>query len=311
MHFVHVPRPAGADLPAVLFLHGASSNLRDQMVPFLPMFEGRAELLFVDRPGLGWSERGPAGCNHTPTEQARTIAALMDHLGMEQAIVVGHSFGGAVAAAFAVAQPTKTAGLVFLAAASHPWPGAGTSWYNRLTSVPVVGFLFSELFALPGGWARLPAAVACVFAPNALPDRYAEATAIPLILRPASFRANARDVEGLFRHVSAIASLYREITVPTVVISGNRDTVVYEEIHSEGLARDIPGAELVWVDNLGHKPDWVAPDLVVAAVARVAGQSVDLGAVARDVEARIAGDQHNVGRCPEPSGAAPTEPLTQ
>ena len=50
-----------------------------------------------------------------------------------------------------------------------------------------------------------------------------------------------------------------------------RDTVVYEEIHSLGLARDIPGAELVWVNNLGHKPDWIAPDLVVAAIEKLGG----------------------------------------
>ena len=81
----------------------------------------------------------------------------------------------------------------------------------------------------------------------------------------ATFRANAIDVEGLYRYALANAPRYREIQAPTVVISGDADTVVYEEIHSAGLARDIPGAELVWVSNLGHKPDWIAPDLVVAA----------------------------------------------
>ena len=67
------------------------------------------------------------------------------------------------------------------------------------------------------------------------------------------------------------------------------DTVVYEEIHSLGLERDIPGVELVWVRNLGHKPDWIAPDLVAAAVEKVAGVEVDLQTLGREVEARIAG----------------------
>ena len=60
IHFVHVPAPADADLPPIVFIHGASANLRDQMVPLRPLLEGRAEMLFFDRPGLGWSERGPA-----------------------------------------------------------------------------------------------------------------------------------------------------------------------------------------------------------------------------------------------------------
>ena len=95
------------------------------------------------------------------------------------------------------------------------------------------------------------------------------------VLRPGAFRANAIDVAGLYDHVVEAAPRYSGIAAPTVVISGNRDTVVYEEIHSEGLARDIPGAELVWVDNLGHKPDWIAPDLIVAAIEKVAGKPVE------------------------------------
>ena len=82
-----------------------------------------------------------------------------------------------------------------------------------------------------------------------------------------------------------------------MVISGDRDKVVYAHIHSVGLARDIPGAELVWVHNLGHKPDWIASDLVVGAIEKVAGGDVDLEAMARTVEARIAGDAYGVGKC--------------
>lgn len=288
LHHVHVPAVAGADLPAIVFIHGASGNLLDQMVPLRPLLEGRAQMLFLDRPGHGWSERGAR--NGDPFEQADTIAALMDHHGIGSAIIVGHSFGGAVAAAFALAHPDRTAGLVFAAAATHPWPGAGTAWYYSLSSVPVLGRLFTETLAWPGGSLSMRSASRCVFAPNPMPESYLEQAGIPLVLRPYSFRWNAADVAGLHDHVVAAAPRYREIAAPTVVISGNSDTVVYEEIHSQGLADDIPGAELVWVDNLGHKPDWVAPDLIVAAIEKMAGLPVDLGTAATRVENRIAGD---------------------
>ena len=120
IHYVHVPSPAAPDLPPIVFIHGASANLKDQMLPVRPLLEGRAELLFFDRPGHGWSERG-AGQNETPFGQARTLAALMDRLGIEQAIIVGHSYGSAAAAAFALAYPDKTRGLVLLA--RPPIPG--------------------------------------------------------------------------------------------------------------------------------------------------------------------------------------------
>ncbi len=104
------------------------------------------------------------------------------------------------------------------------------------------------------------------------------------MLRPRAFRANAADVEAFTGSPRRRRRADNEITAPTVVISGDADTVVYEEIHSLGLARDIPGAELVWVKNLGHKPDWIAPDLVVAAIEKLGGASRDLQAAGRAVE---------------------------
>ncbi len=294
IHYVHVPPGEKADLPPIVFIHGASANLNDQMVPLRPLLEGRAEMLFFDRPGHGWSSRGP-GNNENPSAQAATIAKLMDRLGIRQAIIVGHSFGGAATTALGLEHPDKVQGLVFLSAATHPWPGGFTSWYYSLTSAPVIGRLFAETLTTPAGLMKLDSATICVFAPNKVPDDYAKRASIPLVLRPGAFRANAVDVESLYPYALAMASRYREINAPTVVISGDRDTVVYEEIHSIGLARDIPNSELVWVHNLGHKPDWIAPDLVVAAIEKLAGEPVDLQAKARAVEARIAGDAYGAG----------------
>lgn len=299
LHVAQIAAPDGADLPPLVFIHGASGNLNDQMAPMAEAFAGRAQMLFFDRPGHGWSERGPAA-NATIDGQADTLAALMDVVGLKRAIVVGHSFGGAVAASFAVRHPGKTAGLVFLAAATHPWPGGKTSWYYSLTVRPVLGPLFVETLALPAGLVRMPQSIACVFSPNAVPPGYMEKAAIPLVLRPSNFRANAEDVAGLYAHVQRIQPHYRSIAAPTVVVTGDRDTVVFEEVHSFGLKRDIPGAELVQVKNLGHKPEWIAPDLVVAAVEKVAGQPRDLDAAARRVEERIATDAHGpLWRCPD------------
>lgn len=295
LHYVHVPAPEGSALPPIVFIHGASANLNDQMAPLRPLLEGKAEMLFLDRPGHGWSGRSKG--HEEQSKQAALIAGLMDRLGVGPAIVVGHSFGGSIAAAFALAYPEKTRGLVFLSAATHPWPGGRTSWYYHLTTTPVLGWLFSETVASLAGSVRIGPATACVFAPNALPEAYLSRAQIPLVLRPRAFRANAADVEGLYRFALASAPRYREITAPTVVISGDADTVVYEEVHSLGLARDIPGAELVWVKNLGHKPDWIAPDLVVAAIEKLGGQPLDLQTIGKTVEARIAGDRFGAGDC--------------
>ncbi len=186
-------------------------------------------------------------------------------LGIGQAIIVGHSFGAARGDGIR-ARPTakRRAASCCLSAATHPWPGGATSWYYSLTAMPVVGRLFAATLAYPAGTLRLPQATACVFSPNKVPDGYADIAVDRAGAAAGAFRANAIDVAGLYRHARATAPRYHEIAVPTVVISGDMDTVVDEQIHSIGLARDIKGAELVWVRNLGHKPDWIAPELVVA-----------------------------------------------
>jgi pimeloyl-ACP methyl ester carboxylesterase len=285
MNAVHLARPAEADLPPIVFIHGASGNLRDQLGAFAAPLAGRAEMLFVDRPGHGYSERGGPE-NALPSGQADAIARLMEKRGMEKAIIVGHSFGGAIAAAFAVRHPRKTVGILFLAPATHPWPG-GVDWYYTLAAMPVIGWLFSHALVLPLGLRRLEQGTLGVFRPNTRPARYVEKTGPALVLRPQVFRNNAVDVAGLLAYVTAESPRYREISAPTVIITGDSDDIVLEELHSRGLARDIEGAELITIRHLGHKPDYVATDVAIAALERIAGQPRDLQDLARRAEQRI------------------------
>ena len=286
MNALHVPAGADAELPPIVFIHGASGNLRDQATAFLEPLKGRAELLFVDRPGHGYSERGGPE-NAYPDGQAAAIARLMEKRGIARAVIVGHSFGGAIAASFGVLYPEKTAGLLFLAPATHPWPG-GVDWYYNLASTPVVGTLFCHTIALHAGMARLDAATRNVFAPNPRPETYIGDTAPSLVLRPAAFCANATDVANLQGYVTHFAERYREISAPTVIVTGDSDDIVLEEIHSRGLARDIAGSELVWIKGLGHKPDYAARELAIAAIEKIAGRHRDLQAMARELEPMLA-----------------------
>lgn len=285
MNSVHLPEPEKADLPALVFIHGASGNLRDQFETFAAPLRDRAEMLFVDRPGHGYSERGGPE-NASPSGQADSIAALMEKRGMERAIIVAHSFGGAIAAAFALRHPQKTIGVLFLAPATHPWPG-GIDWYYTLAAMPVIGWLFTRMLVLPIGLRRIESGTVGVFRPNPRPLDYIAKTGPSLVLRPEAFRNNAIDVAGLLDYVTIAAPHYHEISAPVVIITGDSDDIVLEELHSRGLARDIAGAELVTIRNLGHKPDYIARDVAIAALEKIAGRATDLDMAARTAERRI------------------------
>lgn len=316
LHYVFDRADGAADLPPLIFFHGASGNLLDQRAAFRERLAGRADLLFVDRPGHGWSERGPAS-NELPDGQAATVAALMQELGIEKAVIVGHSFGGAIAASFALRHPDRTLGTVFLAPVSHPWPG-GVDWYYTLTPLPVIGRLFSETLALPFGLLRIGPGTAGVFTPNEPVEDFVDRTGVALVLRPRQFRANAIDISRLHDYVSRVSPLYREIETPAVIVTGDSDAIVLPCIHSLGLQRDLANAELVWIENLGHKPDYVATDIAVAAMEKIAGMPRDLQAMARTLETKIADDRHGpVHRCLDNGGAfasaqipeSPSEPI--
>ena len=286
LNSVHVPRPANADLPTLLFIHGASGNLRDPMAAFRARLEGRAEMLFVDRPGHGYSDRG-GDASLTPSGQADAIARLLEKRSIGPVIVIGHSFGGATTASFALRHPDKVLGLVFISPATHPWPG-GVDWYYDLASTPYIGAVFCNTITLPAGLLRVTSGMESVFHPNPVPENYLDEAAIPLVLRPDNFCSNARDVANLLAYVRKTQPHYKEIKAPTVIITGDSDEIVYEELHSLGLNRDIAGSELVWVKGLGHKPDYVATDLVISAIEKVAGLPRDLRKIADDAERRLA-----------------------
>lgn len=285
MNAVHIPRPVTADLPPLVFIHGACGNLLDQIGAFLVPLEGRAEMLFVDRPGHGYSERGGPE-NAFPSGQADAIAKLMERRGIEKAIIVGHSFGGAIAAAFGVRHPEKSAGLLFLAPATHPRPG-GIDWYYHVATLPAIGWLFNHAIVVPLGLWRLEQATLNVFRPNLRPADYIAKTGPSLALRPRTFHANAADFTKLLQYLKAQSPHYRRITAPTVIITGDRDGIVWEHLHSQGLARDIAGSELVKIRGVGHKPDYLATDVAIAALEKIAGKPRDLQAAARIAEQRL------------------------
>jgi pimeloyl-ACP methyl ester carboxylesterase len=266
LHVVQLGSPTNT--PPVVLLHGASANLQDMRLTLGGRLAARHRVILIDRPGHGWSGR-PDGDAASSTRQAALVAQALDRLGVPRAIIVGHSFAGAVATAFALEHPGRVAGLVLLAPVTHPWPG-GIAWYYTLASMPVIGPLFAHTIVLPSGFPLLERLARVVFAPRPTPEDYVHRSALALLLRPSAFLANARDVAALRDSVTRQSPRYREIIAPTVIVTADQDTIVSPEIHSRAMAKTLPHAKLIVVPGAGHAVQHVAANLVVMEITRLA-----------------------------------------
>lgn len=270
LHVIDLRPPVASDVdPPVVLLHGASGNLEDMRLALGEKIAASRRVILIDRPGHGWSERPGGDADASPARQAALVAEVLERLGARRAVIVGHSWSGALATAYALAYPERTAGLVLISPVTHPWPG-GIAWYYDLASMPVIGPLFAHTLVLPLGLALLDGASKSVFAPQPRPDGYLDRAAISLVLRPQQFLANARDVAMLKAFVSAQASRYRELRMPTVIIAGDRDRTVSTEIHSRALAAAAPNARLIVLAGMGHMPHHAASAVVIEAIDQLA-----------------------------------------
>jgi pimeloyl-ACP methyl ester carboxylesterase len=268
---------SGALWPVVL-IHGASGNLGDLKLGLGDRLARTRRVVLIDRPGHGWSDRPGGKACASPARQAALIAQALDGIGLDRFVLVGHSLGGTVAAAFACAYPERVAGLVLLAAVTHPWKGA-LAWHYNVGAMPVVGAAFARAAALPIGEILLGMGARDVFLPQAMPADYLARAGIRLLLRPAEFVANAQDVSVLRAFVTAQMPHYRKLTMPTVVLTGDADVTVSPTIHSRAIADALPDARLVILAGVGHMPHHVATDEVIAAIDSVSMRQRERDAV--------------------------------
>jgi pimeloyl-ACP methyl ester carboxylesterase len=262
---LHYREDGPADAPPVLILHGAASNLEEPRLALSEAMDGQ-RVIYLDRPGLGWSARpdGP----WSPEREAALIAAFLTALDIPQAVVVGHSWGGAITMRLAIDHPERVTGLVLVAPALSAWIGEA-AWFNKITHAPLIGPLMTRLIAPLTGQAQLEGGSRRAFHPEPLPEGYVAASKLPLFLRPAAWKANAEDMARVNHHLEAQEVRYAEIAAPAIFLAGKGDTVLWSKRHSGSAAARMADAELIYVKGAGHNLHHHHPEKVAEAVREV------------------------------------------
>ena len=258
--------------PDLVVIHGASGNVRDMEAALGDELTKRYRVFFVDRPGHGWTERlGPeyekafTTKAESPAEQAHVLSQAVTQLGAENPIVLGHSYGGAVAMAWGLDQPASA--LVILAGVTMPWPGEIDITYRVLGSRLGSAILAPLVSAfLPDSYVANAANGA--FFPQKPPNDYVNRTAAHLALRIEALRANNRMVNSLLPNVIEQSQRYEELSLPIELLHGDADQSVRIEVHSGPLSEKHSLAKLTVLDGIGHMPHHSAPIEVGRAVDR-------------------------------------------
>ena len=252
--------------PDLVLIHGASGNLRDFTMGLSDRLARRYRVIAVDRPGLGYSDPMPDG-DVSLAGQARILRGAVDQVGATNPVVLGQSYGGAVALAWALESPP--AALVLVSGVSMPWPGKLDPWYRvtstllgRVTLVPLAAAF------VPQSYVR--AAVEGVFAPQSPPAGYADDLGIDLTLRRTALGTNVSQINALRGHVVAMEPQYPILTLPVEVLHGDADTVVPLAIHAAKLTPLLQGGVLTVLPGVGHMPHHTNQDDVIAAIDRAA-----------------------------------------
>jgi len=260
--------PDDGSVPDLVLIHGASGNTRDMTFDLAPRLAADYRVIVLDRPGLGYTDRiNRTGA--TITQQAALLQKAAAQFGAEKPIVLGHSYGGAVALAWAVTQPDHIAALVDLAGAAKPWE-SGLSAYYRVLSHPVLGPLVIPFITAYVDDTRVEQAVSEIFTPQAPPEGYLDHIGAGLTLRRHSLRANALQRANLLSEIEALHLRYDQIEIPVEIAHGTADTTVGLSIHSRPLAEQVESANLTPLDGIGHMPHHAATAEVIAAIHRAA-----------------------------------------
>jgi pimeloyl-ACP methyl ester carboxylesterase len=265
---IHYQEAGDENAPPIILIHGfISSNLVWNEV-FLPLANAGFRVIAPDLPGYGYSDK-PSDGRYTIDAQAYAVLALMDRLGIDQAMIVGASYGGAVAATIALDYPERVTSLVLVGAVSNDQPKK--KLLLRLASVPLLGDIATPLF-LGSRWI-LRKRTQDVYRRLGYPLDERKLEARHHLLETANtHRAMIRTIRRWHAdRISREASLIRQ---PTLLVWGEEDTHI--PISEAFRLRDaIPNSRLVVFRRCGHLPPTEYPEKFVEVVAgfRKAGET--------------------------------------
>lgn len=254
--------------PHLILLHGAGGNLREFSFDMIDQLTDRYTVTAVDRPGLGYTERLPevdpspfALDAESPQGQAHLLRKFAAKIGIEKPIVAGHSYGCIVGMAWAVEDlsdpdnPACASAVVSFGGVTMPWEGT-LNYHYRIYGSRLGGGLLTPIIGAFTPQSYIDQVIEGIFAPQPVPEGYADYIGAGLTIRPENYRANMRQVKLLLPHVQELAKSYPDLKLPIEVVHGDEDKSVPFDVHPAELIKILPDTNVVKLKGVGHMPHY-------------------------------------------------------
>lgn len=265
LHFVI----KGEGRPVVL-IHGNPGSCSDWVKLYEPLSERYCAFAF-DRPGHGHSERSNHGKAVTVDVQARLLHSSLAELKVEQPILVGHSWGAALAVVYALLYPDDVSGLVLLAPAVYE-SDDGVSFLSKMPGWPVIGDILNFLFTpLLGAW-LVKTDLAKAFSPDKVPKAYLRHS-LSEWTRPKKVKWYSVDDALLNSSLPIFAPRYSELRLPVAILTGDSDQIVPAKENAHRLHTALPQSTLTVLEHTGHQIPFTKAASVIQAIDEVSASA--------------------------------------
>ena len=260
----------GTGSPIVL-IHGNGAMVGDWVAS--GVFDSLAahhRVVAFDRPGFGYTLRSRTRL-WTPRAQAALFAQAMHQLGVESAVIVGHSWGVLPALALALDFPATASGLVLMSGVFYPQMRSDIVT-SLPSSVPGIGDVMCQTITPLLASVTSPMQTKAIFKPAPVHERFADFP-MSMSLRPGQMRAQVKETTMLPVVTGNLARRYGELSLPVTILTGADDAIVSPDSQSERLHKEIDGSRLIKLAGIGHMANYSALSDVVAAIRETAASS--------------------------------------
>lgn len=245
---VHYQEAGERTRPPILLIHGFTASNFVWNDCLLPIAAAGFRVIAPDLVGFGFSGKPKQG-EYTIEAQARMIIALMNHLKIESAILVGSSYGGAVAATCALDYRDRVERLVLVDAVINDYVKRRP--LLRLAALPLMGDLISPLML--GSRKLIHSQMRKGYAPENM--HLFDEERMTAHHRPLRAAKTHRATLRTLRRWSAgrIEREAHRIEQPALLIWGEADPEI-PLAHGRTLSEQIPNSHLLIFRRCGHMP---------------------------------------------------------